>query len=92
MYSHLVNPYYSDTDSLFIDKPLDSSLIGKELGKFKQEYNGVINNALFISPKLYLLELENKNIVKSKGYSGDLTKLDFINLYNDGILHLENER
>ena len=30
--------YYSDTDSIFVDKDLPKDLIGNEIGKFKLEY------------------------------------------------------
>jgi hypothetical protein len=30
-----INVYYSDTDSLFIDKPLPAEMVGDELGKMK---------------------------------------------------------
>lgn len=85
--------YYTDTDSLVIDKPLDSSLVGTELGKFKLEY--LIDTAYFISSKLYCLiynnetkivdgdesELDNvKSHIVTKGKGGNnsvLTALDF---------------
>lgn len=30
--------YYTDTDSIYIDRPLGSNFIGTELGKIKLEY------------------------------------------------------
>ena len=46
--------YYSDTDSLFIDKPLPESFINSDLGGLKDELNGmVINKAYFLGPKKY---------------------------------------
>jgi len=30
-----INVYYSDTDSLFIDKPLPNNMVGDDLGKMK---------------------------------------------------------
>jgi hypothetical protein len=32
-----LNIYYTDTDSIDVDKPLDNKLVGKELGQFKLE-------------------------------------------------------
>src|ERR1700743_1112794 len=63
------NLYYSDTDSIYIDKPLDKSLISdKILGKMKLE--NILNKAIFLSPKVYiLLTEENKVIYKVKGLS-----------------------
>ncbi len=34
--------YYTDTDSVFLVKPLDNKLIGKELGLMKDELDGKI--------------------------------------------------
>nr|YP_010296721.1 DNA polymerase [Polyozellus multiplex]UMI33314.1 DNA polymerase [Polyozellus multiplex] len=44
MYPYLMLPcvIYSDTDSVFSTKSLDSKLIGKEIGKFKDEMNGLL--------------------------------------------------
>jgi len=43
--------YYSDTDSIVINKPLNENIIGKELGKWKLE--AIIKKGLFVRPKLY---------------------------------------
>ena len=43
--------YYSDTDSIDIDKPLDPLYIGSELGKMKLEH--IFDDALFLAPKVY---------------------------------------
>lgn len=57
--------YYTDTDSLVTDKPLPSKYIGKELGQLKLEYSDF--KGLYISPKLYLIELnDGKIIVKAR--------------------------
>jgi hypothetical protein len=46
--------YYSDTDSLFTDKPIPSHLIGKDLGLLKDEMNGlIIKEAYFLGIKQY---------------------------------------
>ena len=38
--------FYTDTDSIFTNTPLDSNLVGNELGQMKDELNGnVINDA-----------------------------------------------
>nr|YP_203315.1 orf146 [Zancudomyces culisetae]AAW49482.1 orf146 [Zancudomyces culisetae] len=64
--------FYSDTDSVVLQKPLSDKLIGKEIGKMKLEYE--IKRAIFISPKTYILQLYNGNYVsKIKGYSNNLT-------------------
>jgi hypothetical protein len=82
------NLYYSDTDSIYIDKPLDDSLVNsKVLGLMKLE--NIIDKAIFLAPKVYCLELENGDIVyKVKGLSHDinLTLDDFTNLLNKDSL------
>jgi DNA polymerase elongation subunit (family B) len=55
------NIYYSDTDSIFIDKPLDFNQIGKDLGLMKNELQGksvdnVITRAMFLGNKKYIYE------------------------------------
>nr|WVH38150.1 DNA polymerase [Poriella subacida] len=45
------NLYYSDTDSLFIDKNLPESLIGDKIGQFKLEYS--FKEVVFLGPKIY---------------------------------------
>ena len=74
--------YYSDTDSIFIDKPLPEHMIdNKILGKLKLEY--VCNKAIFLAPKVYCLETEDgKFIYKVKGLSHEveLKLQDFENL------------
>jgi hypothetical protein len=43
--------YYSDTDSIDIDKPLDSTLVGAELGMMKLEH--IFEEATYLAPKVY---------------------------------------
>jgi DNA polymerase type B, organellar and viral len=81
--------YYSDTDSIYVDKPLPDHLVdSKILGKLKLEY--IIKKGIFLSPKVYYLETEDgKVIYKVKGLSHDieLTKNDFESLlYKDAFL------
>jgi hypothetical protein len=66
------NLYYTDTDSVFTDKPLDDSLINSNvLGKMKLE--NILDRAIFIAPKVYYLITEdNKHIYKVKGLSQDI--------------------
>jgi hypothetical protein len=76
------NLYYSDTDSIYIDKPLSEDLISETiLGKMKLE--NIIEKGIFLSPKVYcLLTKDNNLIYKVKGLSHDieLTMDDFENL------------
>nr|YP_009498209.1 hypothetical protein [Lactarius deliciosus]AWX52995.1 hypothetical protein [Lactarius deliciosus] len=48
------NLFYSDTDSIYIDKPLENNLVSNtELGLMKLE--NIIEKAIFLSPKVYIL-------------------------------------
>jgi hypothetical protein len=81
--------YYSDTDSGFFDKPLPDHLVdNKILGKMKLE--NICKKAIFLAPKLYLLETkEDKLIHKVKGlnHNIDLTLIDFEQLlYKDSFI------
>jgi len=71
--------YYSDTDSIYIDRPLLSDIVNsKILGKMKLE--NVLDKAIFLAPKVYYLETINGKIIyKIKGLSHDieLNKIDF---------------
>lgn len=81
--------YYTDTDSLVVNKPIDESLVGPKLGQFKLEHR--IKRGYFISSKLYCLVTYDKDsgnslITKSKGAdSSSLTEVDFV-----GLLHKTN--
>jgi hypothetical protein len=66
----LFNLYYSDTDSLVIDKPLPAHMVGSELGQLKLEY--LINKAVFLAPKVYgFIEQNGNEIIKAKGLTKD---------------------
>jgi len=74
-----LNVYYTDTDSIFTDKKLSSSI---ELGMFKKENKSLIKEAFFIAPKLYCLVLENGDIIIKARTIGDenLNYQDFIEM------------
>jgi hypothetical protein len=60
-----INIYYTDTDSIFIDKELPANMVGKELGQMKDELDGgVIKNAYFFGIKQYAY-IDNNDKVKS---------------------------
>ena len=70
------NLYYTDTDSIFIDKELDLSLVNSDIGKFKLE--NVYSEICFLSPKVYGgITIDGNEIVKVKGFKN---KLPFIQL------------
>lgn len=60
------NLYYSDTDSVVIDKPLPDYFVGPNLGQVKLEH--IVKKAVFLAPKVYaLLTTDNELIIKCKG-------------------------
>jgi hypothetical protein len=84
--------YYSDTDSISIDRPLEDNMIGKELGKMKLEY--VFDKAVYLGPKVYGgITNEGKEIIKAKGYKNKdqfkKDQLDFKTL--ESLLYLNND-
>jgi hypothetical protein len=73
------NLYYSDTDSIYIDSPLDKNLIGKELGLMKLEC--ICEDAVFLAPKVYSLITNGEVIKKIKGLSSvSISKITFNDL------------
>ncbi|RUS23436.1 hypothetical protein BC937DRAFT_88903, partial [Endogone sp. FLAS-F59071] len=75
-----VNPdnpcYYSDTDSVFLAKPLEAKHIGTDLGLMKDELKGnIIQEALFVAPKCYGYKTSTgKEVVVIAGFKrGDIT-------------------
>lgn len=62
------NIYYTDTDSLVTDKPLNHDLIGDKIGQFKLEY--LVKKAYFITSKTYCLIIK-ENYTKAKLKKGD---------------------
>ncbi|KAI5980362.1 mitochondrion dnapol [Pisolithus orientalis] len=72
------NVYYTDTDSLVTDIPieiLNPNLVGGDLGQFKLEYK--IKEGYFISNKTYCLVLnDDRLIIKCKGLKNDSLSLD----------------
>jgi len=74
----LFNLYYSDTDSIVIDKPLPNEFIGKDLGLVKLEH--VIKKAVFLAPKVYgLIDTEGNETIKIKGVTDEVTSTIHIN-------------
>lgn len=60
--------YYTDTDSLVIDKMLPNELMGDDIGEFKLEK--IIKEGIFISGKTYCLVLSNGEVkIVAKGVS-----------------------
>ena len=62
--------YYTDTDSIFIDKPLNPELVGDKLGQFKLE--NIFKSAIFLSSKVYAGVLSDATkLIKVKGLRKD---------------------
>lgn len=60
------NIYYTDTDSIVVDKMLPADLVGEALGQTKLEY--IIDRAVFLAPKVYgLITSDGTEIIKVKG-------------------------
>jgi len=83
--------YYTDTDSIDIDKPLDSIHVGDELGQMKLEH--IFTNALFLSPKFYGGQTENYEYVRIKGLKNPI-KFDEIKklLIKNTKIEIEQEK
>jgi len=80
--------YYCDTDSIFTTKkPLDKYISKSKLGLWKYETKTPIIEGLFLAPKFYYYEDENKDSIK-KGKSINANKLiknDYVNLINNDV-------
>jgi hypothetical protein len=63
--------YYSDTDSLDINKTLATEFVGNELGKLKLEH--IFDEAVFLSPKVYGGKTSNYEYVKIKGLKNPIS-------------------
>src|SRR5271156_39725 len=72
--------YYTATDSLVLQHPLESKYVGNDLGQFK--YIGKVKRGYFISPGLYCLILEDgRTVIKSKGIDNkELNENNFIEM------------
>lgn len=62
------NPcFYTDTDSVVLQRPLSADLVGDGIGLMKLEYGSIVQG-VFLSPKVYGLKLGNGDeVVKIKG-------------------------
>lgn len=79
--------YYTDTDSIDIDKPLDPKYVGSGLGKFKLE--NIFSKAIFLAPKVYGgITSEGEELVKVKGLKNPI-KFDSLTSLLDKDSQLE---
>jgi hypothetical protein len=74
--------YYTDTDSIYTNKPLPDHMISNTiLGKMKLE--NILKKAIFLAPKMYYLEtVDGKIVYKIKGlkHEVELNSNDFESL------------
>lgn len=92
MYPWIINSAYTDTDSIFVDQKLPNYMVGKSIGKFKQEYGGAIYKAMFVGPKFYYLNTVNGDIIKTKGISTNISKVEFLDLLKGESLKVTDNR
>lgn len=81
MYKYISKPgcFYTDTDSVFLDKPLKYpfEVSSTELGKILLEC--FVREGIFLAPKSYSLEVEDdQHIVRYKGPAKDLVDHDWL--------------
>ena len=63
--------FYSDTDSVVIDKILPENVVGGALGQLKLEHT--IEKAVFLAPKVYgLVDINGNEIIKVKGVTQEI--------------------
>jgi hypothetical protein len=87
------NVYYTDTDSIVTDKPINEKFIGKALGQLKLEYN--IVKGVFLAPKVYSLISDlGKTVTKVKGLKDPNIPFDLFEdlLYKDKKLVLNHDK
>ena len=85
------NLFYSDTDCIDIDKPLDDKFIGTEIGKMKLEH--IFTKIVYIAPKVYGGLSNNKELVKIKGSKIKIPFKDLeMLLYNNNKLIFNQEK
>lgn len=86
------NIYYCDTDSIFTIKKPDSKYIDNSiLGKWKEEEETGIKEAIFIAPKLYFYStFDNQDVKKAKGVKAEKIEIDeYRELNEDKILNIK---
>lgn len=81
--------YYSDTDSIVIDRQLPEDLVGTFLGQMKLEY--IIQKAVFLAPKVYgLITEDGQEVIKIKGINPSAAKSNGIGFTQLSELLLED--
>ena len=81
---------YTDTDSVFLEKPLPKLQVGNEIGQMKEVYPYPMDG-VFIQPKLYGLSISNKLLntqdeeLKAKGIKDAMNLLNYEDYQNQLI-------
>ena len=60
---------YTDTDSVFVQNPIEPQFVGNDLGKLKLEAR--ILNAVFVKPKMYIYTTDKGEVKKFKGVQNE---------------------
>lgn len=74
--------YYSDTDSIDINKPLPDEYVGEELGQLKLEH--IFDEAVYLAPKMYGGKTPNYEYIKIKGLKNPIPFNELIKLLHKG--------
>lgn len=83
--------YYSDTDSIDVDKPLDFKYIGNDLGQLKLEH--IFEEAIYLAPKVYGGKTNDYEYIKIKGLKNPIPFNDLKSLLKRGkFLEISNEK
>jgi len=83
--------YYSDTDSIDVDKELDSKYIGNKLGQMKLEH--IFDDVVFLAPKMYGGINKNYEYVRIKGLKNPIEFKDLKTLLlKDSKLEIKQEK
>jgi hypothetical protein len=84
-------PYYSDTDSIDLNKPLPPENLGTGLGLMKLEH--VFDEAIYLAPKVYGGITEKYEYVKVKGLKNPIPYLELKSLLKkNAILEIPQEK
>jgi len=73
--------YYTDTDSLDLEKELPTEKVGRGLGQFKLEYKS--EKSIFLAPKLYFSNTNIGEICKMKGFKFNNNQLKNVITFED---------
>ena len=82
--------YYSDTDSIDVEKPLPDTFVGPDLGQMKLEH--IFIEAVYLAPKMYGAITKYSVLIKIKGLKNPV-KFDLLKtlLKNGSSLQSPNE-